>query len=240
MSREETEKRQESEKLSAEDREQQAIPRQVEVTECCPGKSSKKTKNVKVSEEELKTLREKAALADEYYDRLLRLQADFENFRKRKEKERLDVINYATERFVCELVPVLSNFEMALAAAEKLPHVQGFVEGVELILKQLKKVLTEHGIEEICPIRSPFDPYRHEAIEKVLTDEHPEGHVLEVLRTGYALNDRVLLPAAVKVAIAATEKNKPSSPGEKDNAEKQPETEASPDRPEEGNATWQK
>ncbi len=240
MSRQETEKHQQAAELSGKDGEQQEAPAEMEVTECSHGKSPKKTKNVKVSEEELRTLREKAALADEYYDRLLRLQADFENFRKRKERERLDVINYATERFVCELVPVLSNFEMAVAAAEKLPHVKGFVEGVELILKQLKKVLTEHGIEEICPLQAPFDPYRHEAVEKVLTDEHPEGHVLEVLRTGYALNDRVLLPAAVKVAIAATEKSDASSPGEKNNTEKQPETEASPDRPEEGNTTWQK
>jgi molecular chaperone GrpE len=240
MSRQETEKHEELAELSGKERDACESPPEPEAKECSPGKSPKKTKNVKVPEEELKTLREKAALADEYYDRLLRLQADFENFRKRKERERLDVINYATERLVCELVPVLSNFEMALAAAEKLPHVQGFVEGVELILKQLKKVLTEHGVEEICPIQSPFDPYRHEAVEKVLTDEHPEGHVLEVLRTGYALNDRVLLPAAVKVATAATEKSGTSSPGEKDNAEKQPETEASPDRPEEGNTTWQK
>lgn len=240
MSKQETDKHEESAELPEKGQEQREAPVQAEVTESSHGKSPKKMKNVKVSEEELKTLRDKAALADDYYDRLLRLQADLENFRKRKERERLDVINYATERLVCELVPVLSNFEMALAAAEKLPHVKGFVEGVELILKQLKKVLTEHGIEEICPLQAPFDPHRHEAVEKVLTDEHPEGHVLEVLRTGYALNDRVLLPAAVKVATAAAEKSETSSPGEKDNTEKQPETEASRDRPEKGNTTWQK
>jgi molecular chaperone GrpE len=240
MSRQETENGEESAGLSGKSQEQREAPVQAEVTECRHEKIPKKPKNVKVSEEELKALREKAALADEYYDRLLRLQADFENFRKRKEKERLEVINYATEALICELVPVLSNFERALGAAEKLPHVKGFVEGVELILKQLKKVLTEHGVEEICPVQSPFDPYRHEAVEKVLTDEHPEGHVLEVVQTGYALKDRVVQPAAVKVAVAATEKSETSSPDEEDNTEKQSETEASRDRPEEENITWQK
>lgn len=211
MSRHESERHRESAESSDKEREQCEPFAHAEAADPSHSKSHKKAKTAKVSEEELKTLREKAALAGEYYDRLLRLQADFENFRKRKEKERLDVINYATETLVCQLVPVLSNFERALAAAEKLPHVRGFVEGVELILKQLKKVLTEHGVEEICPIQSPFDPYRHEAVERVLTDEHPEGHVLEVLQTGYALKDRVVQPAAVKVAIAATEKNKASS-----------------------------
>lgn len=227
MSRQESETHRESAEFSDKQREQHEAFAHAEAAESSHSKSHKKTKTVKVPEEELKTLREKAALADEYYDRLLRLQADFENFRKRKEKERLDVINYATETLVCQLVPILSNFERALAAAERLPHVKGFVEGVELILKQLKKVLTEHGVEEICPIQSPFDPYRHEAVERVLTDEHPEGHVLEVLQTGYALKDRVVQPAAVKVAIAATEKNKASSRGEKQEIGNQPETDVS-------------
>lgn len=217
MSRHENERDTERAESSDKEREQHDDFAHAEAADSIHAKSHKKAKTVKVSEEELKTLREKAALADEYYDRLIRLQADFENFRKRKEKERLDVINYATETLVCQLVPVLGNFERALAAAEKLPHVKGFVEGVELILKQLKKVLTEHGVEEICPIQSPFDPYRHEAVERVLTDEHPEGHVLEVLQTGYALKDRVVQPAAVKVAIAATEKNEASSRDKKEN-----------------------
>ena len=74
-------------------------------------KKRKKPKEPRISEEELSELKEKAALADEYYDRLLRLQADFENFRKRKEKERLETIKYANEALVCELVPILTNFE---------------------------------------------------------------------------------------------------------------------------------
>ncbi len=167
-------------------------------------KKAKKPKDVRISENELAELREKAALADEYFDRLLRLQADFENFRKRKEKERLETIKYATEEFVCELVPILSNFERALTAAEKVPGVKGFTEGIEIILKQMKKLLKERGIEEICPIGSPFDPYRHQAVEQVLTNEHPHGHVLEVLQVGYALSDRVVQPAAVRVAAMPT------------------------------------
>ncbi len=171
-------------------------------SEAPAGKKRKKPKDVRISDKELGELTEKAALADEYFDRLARLQADFENFRKRKEKERLDLIKYATESLVCELVPVLSNFERALAAAEKATHAKGFVEGVDIIFKQLKKVLEEHGLEEISPLNAPLDPYRHEVVEKVVTDEHPEGHVVEVFQKGYVLNDRVLQPAAVKVAAA--------------------------------------
>jgi molecular chaperone GrpE len=166
------------------------------------GKSRKKEKEVRISEKALGEVKEKAALADQYFDRLLRLQAEFENFRKRKEKERLDVIKYATEGLVCELVPILGDFERAVAAAEKSPPVKSFADGVEMILKQLKKVLKEHGMEEICPINAPFDPHKHEAVDRVITNDHPEGHVVEVFQTGYALNDRVLLPAAVKVAAA--------------------------------------
>lgn len=191
-------------------------------------KKRKKPKEARISEKELKELREKAALADQHFDRLVRLQADFENFRKRKEKERLDWIKYATEGLVCELVPILSNFERALAAAEKVADVKGFADGVEIILKELKKVLKERGMEEICPVNAPFDPYKHEAIEKVITNDHPEGHVVEVFQTGYALNDRVLQPAAVKVAAAPpapeseTEQKEDSSP-EAEDEEKCPE-----------------
>ena len=103
-------------------------------------KKSRKSKEVRISEKELNDLKEKASLADEYWDRLLRLQADFENFRKRKEKERLDLIKYATEALICELIPVLGNFETALLASENVPQVKGFIEGIELILKELKKI----------------------------------------------------------------------------------------------------
>jgi molecular chaperone GrpE len=208
-----------------------------EKKESGPGKGPEDAaaqKEVQISDKELEELKEKAALADERLDRLLRLQADFENFRKRKEKEKLDLINYATEALVCDLVPVLSNFERALATAETIPEVKAFTEGVELILKQLKKVLKEHGIEEICPVEAPFDPYKHEAVEKVVTDEHPEGHVLEVLQTGYALSDRVLKPAAVKVAIGASENTEASPPSEDQNKQAQKGTETDQHRPEEG------
>ncbi len=193
-------------------------------------KKRKKPKEARISDKELGELKEKAALADQYFDRLARLQAEFENFRKRKEKERIALIKFATEGLVCELVPILSNFERALAAAEKVTDAKRFAEGVKLIFKQLKKVLKDRGIEEICPLNAPFDPYKHEAVERVVTDEHPEGHVVEVLQTGYALNDRVLQPAAVKVA--ASQASEPET--EDEDKESSPTgTEAEGNRPEE-------
>jgi molecular chaperone GrpE len=181
--------------------EDSAAPRE-ESEQGSSRKKERKSKEIRISSEELQQLQEKAALADEYYDRLLHLQADFDNFRKRKEKERLDLIKFSTESFVSRLVPVLCNFERALTVAERVPQVKAFTDGIELILKQLKKILQEQGIEEICPVDVPFDPYKHEAVEKVFTAEHPEGHVLDVLQIGYALNDRVVQPAVVRVAAA--------------------------------------
>jgi molecular chaperone GrpE len=202
--------------------------------EAAAGKKRKKPKEVRISDKEFDELKEKAALTDEYFDRLARLQADFENFRKRKEKERLEWIKYATEGLVCELVPILSNFERALAAAEKVSDAKRFAEGVKLIFKQLKKVLKDRGIEEICPLNAPFDPYKHEAVEKVVTDEHPEGHVVEVFQKGYALNDRVLQPAAVKVAASQESESEASEPETEDKDKESSSTgaEAKGNRPE--------
>ena len=155
-----------------------------------------------VTPEQFKELKERAARADEHWDRLLRTTADFENFKKRAAREKQEAIKYANESLLQKLVPVLENLDMALAAAQAAPPdaSQSLHDGVGLICQQLKSVLTEAGIEEVDAVGKPFDPHLHEAVSQQETPEVPEGHVVHQLRKGYKLRDRLLRPASVVVA----------------------------------------
>jgi molecular chaperone GrpE len=151
--------------------------------------------------EELKT---RAAKADENWDRLLRTTADFENFKKRAARERIEVAQSANASLIQKILPVLDHFEMALSAAPeaKAENASSFQAGVAMILQQLKNVLAESGVEEIDATGKPFDPALHEAVSQQETPEVPEGHVIHQLRKGYKLRERLLRPASVIVAKA--------------------------------------
>lgn len=162
------------------------------------------------SPEQIAELQTKAAKADEHWDRLLRTTADFDNFKKRAAREKQDAIKYANESLVAKIIPVLDNFEMALAAtqsssAEGLKSLQ---DGVAMIHSQLKNVLTEAGLEEIDATGKPFDPNLHEAVSQQESKDVPEGHVLQQLRKGYKLRERLLRPATVIVAKAPASNSK--------------------------------
>ena len=152
--------------------------------------------------ERLQELKERAAKADEHWDRLLRTAADFENFKKRAAREKQEAIKYANEGLMQKLIPVLESLDMALAAAQAAPADAGqsLLTGVNLICQQLKGVLTEAGLEEVDATGKPFDPHLHEALSQQETPEVPEGHVVHQLRKGYKLRDRLLRPASVVVA----------------------------------------
>lgn len=158
--------------------------------------------------EQLEQLKARAAQADEFWDRLLRIGADFENFKKRAARERQDVARYANESLIQKLIPVLDNFEMAQAAAQAGPAngTESFQAGVAMIQNQLKAVLADAGVEEVDATGKAFDPNLHEAVSQQETAETPEGHVVQQLRKGYKLRDRLLRPAAVIVA------KKPAAP----------------------------
>jgi molecular chaperone GrpE len=151
---------------------------------------------------ELKTLREQAAKAQEHWDRFVRLNADFDNFKKRAAKDRLDAIKYANEALIERLLPVMDNFEAALAAGTsgEGAQAQSLLAGVKMIATQLKGVLAESGLEEIDATGKPFDPAVHEALSQQPSNEVPEGHVLQLMRKGYRLKERLVRPAAVVVA----------------------------------------
>src|SRR5512143_1823186 len=116
--------------------------------------------------EQLEELKARAAKADEHWDRLLRTTADFDNFKKRAAREKQEAIKYANESLLQKLVPVLDNFEMALAAAQKAgaDSGQSLQAGVSMIFQQLKTALGEAGLEEVDAVGKPFDPNFHEAL----------------------------------------------------------------------------
>jgi molecular chaperone GrpE len=152
--------------------------------------------------EQLADLQARAAKADEHWDRLLRVTADFENFKKRAARERTEAAQFANAALLQKLLPVLDNFEMAQAAAQaaqgdKLAALQ---TGIAMIQQQMKSALTESGLEELDASGKAFDPTFHEAVSQQETESAPEGRVVQQLRKGYKLRERLLRPAAVIVA----------------------------------------
>src|SRR6202790_343397 len=131
---------------------------------------------------------------------LLRRQADFENYRKRIEKERAEDSRRATARVVESLIPIVDGFEHALAA-HKEDEYASYRRGFELIYKQLLENLAKLGVERIEPLGKPFDPHMHQAMDRTETTEHPDGTILQVFQPGYIFHGRVLRPAMVRVAV---------------------------------------
>lgn len=140
------------------------------------------------------------AKAEDHYVQLQRLQADFDNYRKRTQKEKTELIKYASERLVGELLPVLDNFDRAVSAAKVNPDFASFSQGVEMILRQMQTALSKEGLKAMDAVGQPFDPNLHEAVLREASDEHPENTVVEVLQKGYYLKEKVLRPSMVKVS----------------------------------------
>jgi molecular chaperone GrpE len=146
---------------------------------------------LKADYEQLKTER------DQLVDRLARMQAEFENARKRTERERQEFRDFAVGNVVEQFLPVVDNFELALKAtgsAEKLRS------GVELIVKQMEEILKQLQVQPIATVGEEFDPRHHEALGTVERDDMPDQHVAEEVRRGYKLRERLLRPALVRVA----------------------------------------
>lgn len=152
--------------------------------------------------QELEKLQTQAAKAQENWDRLVRVTAEFENFRKRAAREKEEAVRYANHKLLERLLPVLDSFDMAISAAgaHGPDASQSLKEGIELVLQQLKSVLTDAGLEEIEAHGKPFDPNLHEAVSQLETDDVEEGHVAQQVRKGYLLRDRLVRPSSVIVA----------------------------------------
>ena len=137
---------------------------------------------------------------EELRQTLLRRQADFDNYRKRIEKERFEDAKRATARLVEGLIPVIDGFEQALAAHREAEY-ENYRKGFELIYKQLLDHLTKLGVERIDPVGKPFDPHLHQAVDRAETKDHDDGTILQVFQPGYVFHGRVLRPAMVRVAV---------------------------------------
>ena len=168
--------------------------------------SSEATSPAVLTSAQIAELQAQAAKAAEHWERLLRNTADFENYKKRATRERQDAVKFANEALMQKLIPVMDNFEAALAAVQSAggDNAKTLLTGISMIHQQLKSVLLETGLEEIESHGKPFDPNIHEAVSEAESAEYPEGHVMQQLRKGYRLRDRLLRPATVIVAKPPT------------------------------------
>jgi len=148
--------------------------------------------------EQLAAARKEAA---DNHDRYLRTAADLENFRRRALREKEELRLFASSRLLEDLLPALDNLALGLEAARRpKADLKALAGGVELVQQQLKGALAAHGLKEIDPLGQPFDPHQHEAISHQPSPDVKPEHVLQVVRTGYSLNGRLLRPASVIVS----------------------------------------
>lgn len=140
------------------------------------------------------------AESEELRATLVRRQADFENFRKRIDRERVEDSRRHVSRVIESLLPVLDGFERALAA-HAAPAYEDYRKGFELIYRQLWDALQRLGLERLDPVGKRFDPHVHQALERVESADHADGTVLDVLQPGYSFHGRLLRPAVVRVAV---------------------------------------
>lgn len=135
-------------------------------------------------------------------DKYLRLNAEYQNYRKRVEKEKSDIFKYGHEKIIIEMLPIMDNFERALAASvtDEAATVENKVlDGIKMIKKGLDELFTKHHVSKIEALGQPFDPIKHHAVMTVEAEEGESDHVIEVFQEGYLLNDKVIRPSMVKV-----------------------------------------
>lgn len=140
-------------------------------------------------------------LADENHERYMRVQADYDNFRRRSRLEKEDFAKYASMKLIEQLLPIVDNFERALAASQQAKDFDALVKGIEMTAKQLDQVLESEGLKSIESVNQPFNPDFHQAIMQVESEEHEEGVIVEEIQKGYTLKDKVIRPAMVKVSM---------------------------------------
>jgi molecular chaperone GrpE len=141
--------------------------------------------------------------AEEAHEAFLRARADFANYKRRVEDERESLRQFVSSDLLARLLPIVDNFERALAAASQTTDYEKLVTGVNAVYRQLQDFLTREGVTQIDAIFQPFDPNIHNAVLREETTEHPENTVVEELQKGYTLNGKVLRPTMVKVATGA-------------------------------------
>lgn len=140
------------------------------------------------------------AAAEENYQRYLRTQADFDNFRRRSRAEREEFAKYASQQLIEGLLPIMDNFDRAVAASREQSDFDSLAKGVEMIQRQLSQLLESEGLQPIVAVGAPFNPEFHQAIMQVADENAESGTVVEELQKGYMLKEKVIRPSMVKVA----------------------------------------
>jgi molecular chaperone GrpE len=170
-----------------------------------------------VSEQELKEVEEQVSAEETVVEELtveeqlqqqiqaletrnLRIQADYDNFRRRTQQEKEEFAKYASKNVLEKLLPVVDNLERALQAGEANPDFAALKTGLDMVYKQFQQALESEGLQAIVAVGEPFNPDHHQAIMTVDSDEHGEGIVVEEVMKGYTLKDKVLRPSMVKVS----------------------------------------
>ncbi len=160
-----------------------------------PEKEPEKTEDLQVQ------LEEEKKRSKEYLNRVTYLQADFENLRKRCDRQIQQVTQYSNERLLIQLLDVVDELELAIKTAKATESARALVEGVEMTLKRLRKVLEQEGVTPIISEGKPFDPSKHSAIAAEERDDVDNCVVVEEVRKGYMMKDKVIRPTIVKVAV---------------------------------------
>ena len=138
---------------------------------------------------------------------LQRIQADFVNFKRRSEEDKQEQLKFANGRLILKILPIVDEFHMALKQTDSDNNSSSWKEGFDLIYRKLEQTLESVGVTRIEPYGMPFDPFEHEALSQLETKEQKEGTILEVIRDGYKLHDKILRPAQVIVAKEASNEN---------------------------------
>lgn len=186
-------------------------------------------KEVVISQEDLAVLRAEAAKAGEHWNRLLRTQADLENYRKRVARERQELSQFANESLLRDLLTPLDHFEMGLKVSTQAPANDPLREGMQMVLEQFRQFLKTHGLTEIEAAGQPFDPAQHEAVAQQESDA-PEGQVIQEVRKGYRLHTKVLRAATVIVSKGHAPPIAPDGEPPAPSATAEPTTEAGADQ----------
>jgi molecular chaperone GrpE len=163
--------------------------------------SSEQSHQEGASDQVLAELEQARKQAEENYQRLLRVQADYDNFRRRTREEKEQLAKYASLKLIEQLLPVLDNFERALASSNDKKDYDALYKGLDMTFRQLEQVLAQEGLQRMESVGQPFNPEYHQAIMQVESEEHEEGIIVEEVQKGYMLKDKVIRPAMVKVSM---------------------------------------
>lgn len=166
-----------------------------------------------------KELEDKEKEAKENYEKWLLLNAEFDNFKKRMQREKTDYLKYAGEKIIRDILPIMDNLERAIKTTKENDKAVDLCKGIEMIMSQMKNALESNGAKRFDSLGQVFDPSKHDAISKIITSKHKHNTIIEELQKGYMFHDRLLSPAMV--VVAENDKDKKEEKKEPENEKKE-------------------